>query len=640
VCIPIWFRHYFFLEIFYRINMKNNSVNQNSFSSSTTSEDGFALISAFYFILILIAISGAYFMASKTELQSGKSSSDATTAFYAAEAGLNLRAEEIRNIFIGYNRPDGTSPEGTSPCSSGNQGSGDFVCKNYSIGNREVTTYVVEDQNNPIQTTIPPGELYQNLSAQEYRYRTQSIAKTQKEDVGAILELRFKSRLVPLFQFAVFYNKDLEILPGPTMTLSGPVHTNGNLYLNTENNNPGLTIQGQVTTAGDLYRGRKNTNGCNSNPVRIHNPITPVSLLPSCSSRTQVHPPQVESWNGMIQMGVDTLTIPEPEELDPSPDQIYWEKADLRLVLALDQNNEPITDANSTTGIYVSNISDINTAMTQTLHACTGSIGGGVIHSTNTFYNNREGKTIRMLEVDMESLLNCLYSTNWLGSGSHTLNDTSEGGLVFHFTVQGPDSALPANNYGVRIRNAASLQSNLGGAPAVIGMTVVTDQAMYTHGHYNSINKIPAAILSDSINMLSANWNLDDTASTQNINQRNASNTTINIAILSGTDSTGGIEGTGGHGGAYNGGLENYPRLHEDWTGRTLTYRGSFVSLYTPRHVSGNWIYGNPQYNAPGRNWNYDTDFNDASKLPPLSPRFVYLRQELFVREYEQIDIQ
>jgi hypothetical protein len=87
--------------------------------------------------------------------------------------------------------------------------------------------------------------------------------------------------------------------------------------------------------------------------------------------------------------------------------------------------------------------------------------------------------------------------------------------------------------------------------------------------------------------------------------------------------------------GAYNGGLENYPRFHENWSGRTFTYRGSFVSLGTPRHVDGAWVYGNPQYTAPNRDWDYDTDFNNAANLPPLTPRFVYLRQELFVRRYE-----
>ena len=147
-------------------------------------------------------------------------------------------------------------------------------------------------------------------------------------------------------------------------------------------------------------------------------------------------------------------------------------------------------------------------------------------------------------------------------------------------------------------------------------------------------NKIPAAILADAFNVLSSNWN--DTNS-QNWSARGAVNTTIHAAVLAGTDVTGGAEGSGGQNlGMYNGGLENYPRFHENWSGRTLTYLGSFVSLGTPNHSDGAWSYGNPQYTAPNRNWDYDTDFNDADNLPPLTPRFVYLRQELFVRDFEQ----
>jgi hypothetical protein len=251
----------------------------------------------------------------------------------------------------------------------------------------------------------------------------------------------------------------------------------------------------------------------------------------------------------------------------------------------------------------------------------------------DNMYNNREGSFIKMLDIDMQSLLDCAYNNNLLNDGK-ALNDTSEGGLVFHFTVKGPDSDT-VNNYGVRIGNANPLQSTDVNAPTVQGMTVVSDQAAYTWGHYNKDQKIPAAILADSYNLLSSAW-LD--ANSQNWSARDPISTTVNSAILAGTDTTGGAEGTGGQGGAYNGGLENYPRFHEDWSPGTLTvtYLGSFVSLNNSRHVDGAWKYGSPQYTAPERDWHYDTDFNDAANLPPLTPRFVYLRQELFVRRYEQ----
>ncbi|MCB0340406.1 MAG: hypothetical protein KDD53_12420, partial [Bdellovibrionales bacterium] len=271
---------------------------------------------------------------------------------------------------------------------------------------------------------------------------------------------------------------------------------------------------------------------------------------------------------------------------------------------------------------------------------CNGAVGGYVANRSHTFFNNREGATINMLELDMRGLLDCVYNNNTLGNSifedGRALDDNTDGGLVFHLSVDGPNSSI-VNNYGVRIRNAQSLQSNIGAAPDVLGMTVVSDQAIYIRGDYNAVGKIPAAVLSDTFNILSNAWNLNDAASTNpNTGARVASNTTFNAAVLSGTDTTGNVEGAGGQGGAYNGGYENYPRFHESWSGRTFLYRGSFVSLNQPRHQDGGWVYGNPQYTAPNRDWDYDLDFNDAANLPPLTPRFVYLRQELFVRQFEQ----
>ncbi|MCC6220933.1 MAG: pilus assembly PilX N-terminal domain-containing protein [Deltaproteobacteria bacterium] len=593
---------------------------------TNTKDKGFVLVSTMLLITVLLAMMGAYFTTTRVELATTRSTHNSIKGFYAAEAGLNLRAEEIRQVFVGYNRPDGTSPTEDEACEGSNLGSGDFACEVFDVGNHLATTYITEEPDNPIITTIPPGERYQNLNAQEYRYTVRSVASNSATEVEAILDLKFKSRLVPLFQFVAFYNKDLEILPGPTMNLSGPVHTNGDLYLNAET---ALNITGQVTTAGSLFRGRKNTNLCNSKPVTVKDPINPLSLVPSCSTRVTITNSQIVPYNGMIQMDVTSLTVPEPEALDADPGRIYWDKADLRIVLELDVGNNPI-------GIQVRNNDDtIDNAKTTDLNTCPGLISGKVVNTGISFFNNREGKLIRMLEIDMVGLLNCIDDESLFGAGKG-LDDDSEGGIVFHFTVKGPDSASTANNYGVRIRNADQLQG-ASGSPLVKGMTVVSDQAVYTHGHYNRTNKIPAAILADSINILSTNWNLNDAASLNpDTNTRIAANTTVYTAILAGTDTTGDIEGVGGQGGAYNGGLENYPRFHEKWTSKTLTYRGSFVSLNLPRHVSGKWIYGNPQYQAPNRNWDYDTDFNDAAKLPPLTPRFVYLSQELFVREWEQ----
>lgn len=67
---------------------------------------------------------------------------------------------------------------------------------------------------------------------------------------------RISVRGAPLFAHAIFYNMDLEIFPGPNMTISGPVHTNGNLYLYPGDGST-LTFTDQVTTTGRVYHAAK-----------------------------------------------------------------------------------------------------------------------------------------------------------------------------------------------------------------------------------------------------------------------------------------------------------------------------------------------------------------------------------------------
>lgn len=580
-------------------------------------ERGFALVSVMLLVALVLSLLVAYYALTRMEMSSTRSSMSSVQGLYAAEAGLNVRADLVRQTFEGYNLPTGTSPDPADhPCVGSNLGSDDFACVTYALQDRTVDTFVLEAANNPTAIVVPRGEQFQNLNAQEYEYTVQSLAASMDSRVEAALELEFKSRLIPMFQFAVFYNKDLEILPGPNMTLAGPVHTNGDLYVGSH---AALSILGQVTTAGDLYHGRKNLDTCLGGTVGVIDPVAVRNLPPCSGGTTEILPEELGPWNDMIRTQVDLLTVPPPEALDPEPDAVYWQKADLRVML--DLNGAPAIEVRNADGTT-------NAAATATLSACPGAAA-----RSNAFYNHREATTIEMLDVDVTSLLDCIHDD--LLIAGKDVNDATEGGLVFYFGVDGPDS-VGLNNYGVRVKNGAELAATSALAPAVRGLTVVTNQAIYVAGHYNSVDKKPAAFLADSLNVLSRAWGLDWNDSHSAFSSRVARSTTINAAFLAGTDVTGGLEGPGGFDqGDYNGGVENYPRFHENWTSKTLTYRGSFVSLNAPLHVDGLWVYGGPWYTAPNRDWHYDTDFNDASKLPPLSPRFVHLKQELFIRRFE-----
>jgi hypothetical protein len=236
-------------------------------------------------------------------------------------------------------------------------------------------------------------------------------------------------------------------------------------------------------------------------------------------------------------------------------------------------------------------------------------------------------------------------------------DDDTDGGLVIFLSVQGPNSN-GLNNYGVRVFGSSvlPLAGGIGVSADPTGVTVVSDQAVYVLGDYNAgilAPRQPAAIIGDSVNVLSNNyWRgaacsnpclYNDTQSDHFLNdaRRDGSTTRINAAFLGGVDETPpGFQGPA----TYNGGLENYPRFHEDWSGpeAALNYQGSYVSLGTPEHVDGAWCGtggdnngGCNIYNPPTRNWNFDPAFNDAANLPPLTPRFVYVQQVLFTEDFK-----
>ena len=612
---------------------------------------GFAVATVLMMVVVMGVLLASYFVITNLEISTTSQSANSTKGFYAAEAGLNLRAQEVRAKFQGYNVPTGTSPTAANPSQAcltdangnfiGSVGTGDFQCKGYSLQGRNAATYV---QYLGLQTVdpIPPPDTYAGLSAQEYRYDLYSKAQNSKNETEAILQMRFKSRLVPLFQFAIFYNKDLEFAPSPPMTLTGPVHTNGNLFLSAGNS---LNIQGRVTTAGDLYLGRKYQIGCDqNNPVRVADPSTLRQLTyggSPCSNQNALQASDLSPFNGSIKIRVDRVTVPTPETFAPTPGAMYWDNADLRLVLNIATGKVEVRNQDNS----------VNTNATTLLNNCpsttsgrTAMPGNKAVGFTNRFRNNRETATrgtavnIQMLEVDEQAVMDCIRNNpGQILDGGKALDDTTNGGLVWHLSVDGPNKA-GINNYGVRIRNGATLGPS-SGSTQIRGLTLVTDQAAYIQGDYNTNNWKPAAIMADSINVLSNAWDNTLEGTPSQINQQpSASPTSIYSAFLSGTDSTGGSEGTklNQSQSIYNGGVENYPRFHENWSRQTFTYQGSFVSLGVPLHVNGTWINQNPFYTPPRRVWSYETRFNNAANLPPLSPRFVYLKQELFVRQFEQ----
>lgn len=86
------------------------------------------------------------------------------------------------------------------------------------------------------------------------------VTATSKAGSRAKQEIDADVRLyqVPIFQFGVFYEGNLEVSPGRDMSVFGPVHTNSNAYFRGYSGKV-LSFQGPVTASGTLYHWRQSS---------------------------------------------------------------------------------------------------------------------------------------------------------------------------------------------------------------------------------------------------------------------------------------------------------------------------------------------------------------------------------------------
>jgi hypothetical protein len=187
---------------------------------------------------------------------------------------LNFRSESSSNNNTVYQSLDGTSTNGSSW-----GGSGTFTTKT-DTNNYLAYTFVADTTNYatapiaPTATTpgtpgtpnakvVPSGEDYAGLNVMEYKYTVYATAAKNNDptqtvdntDAKTVLQMDFKSRVIPLFQFAAFYNEDMEMSSSSNMDISGRIHTNGNLYVQPHNTDPNIatTFADSITAAGGIY---------------------------------------------------------------------------------------------------------------------------------------------------------------------------------------------------------------------------------------------------------------------------------------------------------------------------------------------------------------------------------------------------
>ncbi|HVU08700.1 MAG TPA: hypothetical protein VHG89_09180 [Verrucomicrobiae bacterium] len=430
----------------------------------------------------------------------------------------------------------------------------------------------------------------------------------QLYNVPATVKEEFQLASIPIFQFAIFYNLNMEIDPGATMSVIGPVFSNGGIWAGTGN----LTFNSSVKAVNQVY---------------TTNTVDPYDTNKSDSAGAH--------FNGGTPLGgQDALSMPIGTNTSATAVRDLLGLPPTNIVATSLQgqqyfyNSADLVVSNSSSGVisnyYRNQDGSLSYIAPDVATYTTNGSGSSKTITTNynnysfvtnvSFYDYREGKTVSAVQVDV-SALNKWLTNNATGIQKNNINNTDKGHTINSIYVYNNATASSTKLPSVRMVNGSVLPS--------AGLTVVTPDPLYVLGNYNATgsavgttntaNTAPAALMGDALTVLSTNWNDSKYTNGYALNNRNPVSTTVNAATFEGI-----VPSTST---AYSGGVENFLRLLENWgSSTTLTYNGSIVVMFPSQFATNHWITTGTYYNAPTRKWAFDLNFMQQNKVPPLTP--------------------
>lgn len=230
-------------------------------------ERGAALAIAVIVMAILAVVALTALAFSSTEARIAGSDLQRMQTFYAASAGLEKMTNDFSNLFYTKMNPSDADLdliENSPPAELKTEG---FTFVQTLEKDTALLTQLQTTQGLPAnvypRVNIPEGP-YSGLFANLVPYKMSSIAQRKVLRTEVKLEREFNNYLIPLFQFGMFSNGDIEIHPGPLLTFNGRIHSNGNIYALSS-----TRFLNRVTTAGEFVRdsmrgGETNTQGNDS----------------------------------------------------------------------------------------------------------------------------------------------------------------------------------------------------------------------------------------------------------------------------------------------------------------------------------------------------------------------------------------
>jgi hypothetical protein len=533
-----------------------------------------------------------------------------------------------------------SSPEGTAS-------SAPFDQNMQSASNQPQWSVTRLIEFNPVGPSTGDGSaegiVQGNLIGKNYYFTAEVSASYTSAVLGTITYhtgRHFAYSSTPLFQYAVFYQGNLELAPGSNMVIDGPISTNASAFLGSHSGYT-LTLTDQVAFYQD-YNGA--VDPLSGETDYLEAPTGAAALSdPSYNPNPNSSPPSNQAAQRALQVtklvsqasfigGVDIQAdINNPAytaAYNSDPNEIY------RAVIAppplaadgvTELTEDPVVAASrmyNTAGMVIT-IED--TGSGPTVHVGIANTtsnpnnykiydsdftsvssalgGGGLIQGARTqVIDPREYangiSAVNLSTLDVSALATQLAVAKVADPGGL---GTTYNGVVYVYDKTGTNdpSVAPGTLDGIRLINGATTPDYRDVNNNPLGFSVVSNNGVYIQGDYNTtqitvpgsatlVNN-PTAVMGDAVTALSTNWNItaqeasNGIATVANISNRKATLPstdndvmTINTAILTGNTPS---AGTGANPLTdYNsGGAQNLLRMTEDWYSQQAD--GNYLTL-------------------------------------------------------------
>ncbi|MEX1023702.1 MAG: hypothetical protein WD226_01375 [Planctomycetota bacterium] len=452
------------------------------------------------------------------------------------------------------------------------------------------------------------------------------------------------ARLMPVYQFAVFYDMDLEIWPGPDMTLSGRVHANGDMYVGAGSR---LWFDSNyVRATGSYIQDRAHTHEDVDGSQSVYfrrwvespeDPSEPVEFvrLPREQDLADLGIPSESGLDSRFA-GYDSNA---DGDFNDSGEMAPFAEAVLELFQEPDFYTGPSGSTLRSGEHDVETISAPNTDIKQMfVESASGGYGwdaaagkyvevtdGSGTHSPGLFHRGSD-LSIQVAEdgtweawagdtLVTEALIGAVTTSSLADKHQEDVIET----VVIDMEALGDSGVFPANGLLYLGYNGSEADSDVKGFVLTNGaqlgapLTTVSENSVYVHGDYNTVEKKPASVIADRVNLLSNAW---DGSKTLGNGKPAASETTYNLAVMSGNrESLWGLRLAGG--------FENLVRFHENWSGTRCRVHGSFTALWEPTYAR---IHNQSDaYSPPVRDFGFDEAFSTLASLPPFTPCMLQL---------------